>query len=495
MKNKFSDIFLILSIVLAVIVLAGGAAYFSVFGLSRLFAGSGIGVIIFAGIELGKLVAISAIYRKWDILKKKLKYYLSGLVVIAMIITSLGVYAFLVNSYQSTKYNMENRDSKIQLMVNKKNLFEKELSRYNTNIETSTNRINTISGIRNNQERRLDTLYMRRSNTGAKRTETLINSSDEQINILNKSIENNMKESNRVNDSISYYDQKILELKSSDISKEIGPLKYISELTGFSMDNVVTYLTLLIIFLVDPFAIGLLLLFNELTMNSKNDSDKKLVTNFFRKKEEDIQPEIKEYETEPVYIPSEEPKEKEVVFSPPLKTINLDNLDIRKEEVKEDEIEEEEVQVTKKNDYSLEPCQEGYSEEKIILNKSDIKEGLKVYHNTFGRGIILKSDVEKNRVLINFEDFGIKELNPDFANLSQLICIENVKYLDFAADDPEIQDIIIKQTPIEDEDQIEEEDIIESTIPIEKEIEMEEVEKKTKLIPKILKKWRGKKMI
>ena len=172
MKNKINDIFLLLFIVIALFVLAGGAAYFSVFGLSKLFAGSGIGVIIFAGIELGKLVTISAIYRKWDILKNKLKYYLSFLVIISMIITSLGVYSFLINSYQSTKYNMENRDGRIKLMENKKNLFENELLRYNKNIETSTNRINTINGIRNNQERRLDTLYFRKSNNVAKRTET-----------------------------------------------------------------------------------------------------------------------------------------------------------------------------------------------------------------------------------------------------------------------------------------------------------------------------------
>ena len=46
-----------------------------------------------------------------------------------MLITSLGVYSYLINSYQSTKYKMENRDGQIKLMENKKKLFENEMSR------------------------------------------------------------------------------------------------------------------------------------------------------------------------------------------------------------------------------------------------------------------------------------------------------------------------------------------------------------------------------
>ena len=557
MKIKWKDIILVISVALATIVLAGGAAYFSVFGLSKLFAGATFGLIIFAGIELGKIVAISAVYRKWDTLKKKLKYYLSVLIIVSMLITSLGVYSYLINAYQSTKYKMENRDGQIKLMDNKKKLFENELSRFNKNIETSTNRINTITSLRNNQERRLDTLYNRRFNNVAKRTETLISSSDEQIGLLNKTIENNTRETNRINDSISFYDQKILELKGSDVTREIGPLKYISELTGINMDKVVSYLTILIIFLVDPFAIGLLILFNELTLNENNTKDDNNNTDsskMFRRKKKDEDEVVQEIEETPEEIVQEpvnikEP-EKESVIEPEPQHEDVFGLEqgpptpnfIYEEPVVDveepDVVEEPEP---KKNEILSEICPDGYTETKIELNKSDIKEGLKVYHSTFGRGKILKSDIEKNRILIQFDEFGIKEINPYYANLSEIKCvkkdnIEAVKYLDFFEDDPDIQDIIIKkpkiieetpvetteelvveQTPSEEEiifetpDETTEELVVEQTPPPQEEIidvqkdeivveqpkedvviEPKQDEKKTKFFQKI---WKGKKII
>jgi hypothetical protein len=50
---------------------------------------------------------------------------------------------------------------------------------------------------------------------------------------------------------------------SSDIAGEVGPLKYISELTGAPMANVVNYLILLLIFVFDPLAIALILITNR----------------------------------------------------------------------------------------------------------------------------------------------------------------------------------------------------------------------------------------
>ena len=49
---------------LSALLIAGSAAFFSVFGLSKLFAGASLAVIIMAGsLEFGKLVAASFLYR------------------------------------------------------------------------------------------------------------------------------------------------------------------------------------------------------------------------------------------------------------------------------------------------------------------------------------------------------------------------------------------------------------------------------------------------
>ena len=51
---------------LSALLVAGSAAFFSVFGLSNLFAGAKLSVVVMAGsLEFGKLVAASFLYRFW----------------------------------------------------------------------------------------------------------------------------------------------------------------------------------------------------------------------------------------------------------------------------------------------------------------------------------------------------------------------------------------------------------------------------------------------
>ena len=60
------------------ILIAGNAAYFSVKGIGLLFAGSFMSVIIMASsLEIGKLFAVSFLYRKWHELRWLMKSYLT----------------------------------------------------------------------------------------------------------------------------------------------------------------------------------------------------------------------------------------------------------------------------------------------------------------------------------------------------------------------------------------------------------------------------------
>ena len=87
---------------------AGSAAFYSVFGLSKLFAGASTEVIIMAGsLEFAKLVSASLLYQYWDKINKVLKGYLMIAVFTLMIITSGGIYGFLSGAYQSTAVKSE----------------------------------------------------------------------------------------------------------------------------------------------------------------------------------------------------------------------------------------------------------------------------------------------------------------------------------------------------------------------------------------------------
>ncbi len=267
--------FFIILLTISSLSLAGTAAYFSIFGLAKLFYGAGVGVVILASVlELSKLVTVSYVYRYWKHIAKALRlYYVFGVIFI-MLLTSIGIYGFLTSAYQSTANKIETRDSQIKILENKKVLFIGQVDRMNKSIENSNKRINTISDIRDQQEQRLNSLYGKNSVTSAKRTENQITSSDEQIKNLNLDITQKIQQLNSINDSIAYYDQQIIIAKSSDVSNEIGPLKYLSDLTGMSMNGVVNILVLLIIFVFDPMAITLLIGVNQLTtMYKKRDNN------------------------------------------------------------------------------------------------------------------------------------------------------------------------------------------------------------------------------
>lgn len=506
--------FFIFILSIAALGLAGTAAWFSIFGLTQLFYGAGVGItILAASLEFAKVVTVSYVYRFWKHIEKGLRGFYIFAVVFIMFLTSMGIYGFLASGYQKSANKIELRDSQIKISNSKKTLFVNQLDRLNKSIESSSQRINTISGLRTQQEKRLDNLYNQKYMTVAKRTEGQITGSDEQIKLLNDDITLKMKQTNVVNDSIAFYDQKIADLKASDVTNEVSSYQFISDLTGIAMNKVVNFVALIIIFVFDPLAIALLIAVNRLTMNKEDIPDEKSVNKikeFFRRKkkneneEEEPKPEVVEPESVPV--PDPEPIKRTSLFTR-LFTKDEDEL----EENEYSEVNEEHSE-PKKKETLFENCPDGYQEEKIDLNISNIKEGLRVFHNTFGNGVITKFNADKTVVFINFEGVGTKELSSEYANLKERICVETITHLDFAENNPEIQDIHVKKPEEENPEKIIEEDEpniqdvkrpfveeenpineVEEQTPIEPEKIIElDVEKKKKLFQKI---WRGKKII
>ena len=244
------------------IFLAGTAAYFSVWGLSQLFAGASLAVIIMASVlEVGKVIITTALHTYWSNLNRGLKVYLTTAVVILMIITSAGIYGFLSNAYQKTANELEIHEGEINVLVTKKDAFQASIDenkrliidKVNEKEETSNRlnkRIDNIDFTKGNQSRRADIATAE----GNKRLNTI----SSEIDVLNA-------KNSVLLDSVNKYNVEVLELKSgSKIAGEVGPLKYISELTGTPMANVVNYLILLLIFVFDPLAIALVLATNRI---------------------------------------------------------------------------------------------------------------------------------------------------------------------------------------------------------------------------------------
>ena len=97
---------------ISALLIAFSAAFFSVFGLSKLFAGATLSVIIMAGsLEFGKLVAASFLYRYWDRINLLQKFYMTLATIILIIITSAGIFGFLSNAYQGATVEFEKQST------------------------------------------------------------------------------------------------------------------------------------------------------------------------------------------------------------------------------------------------------------------------------------------------------------------------------------------------------------------------------------------------
>jgi hypothetical protein len=257
MKIKFS-FFLGLSAAL----IAGCAAYYSVFGLSQLFAGASTAVIIMASsLEFTKIVAVSFLHRYWKNISGALRFYLTIGVFVLVCITSGGIYGFLSNAYQKTANKLEITDGELAILTNKKDLFQKNLDDNKNIISLKTNRIEQLTNLRTTQESRLDAAT---NNAARTRARADIGQANTEIQKLSIEIDTLNAKNTALLDSVNLYATKSIETKSnSSVTSEIGPLKYLSQLTGYPMDKVVNWFILLLIFVFDPLAVAMVVATNR----------------------------------------------------------------------------------------------------------------------------------------------------------------------------------------------------------------------------------------
>lgn len=251
-------------IALSALSISVSAAYYSVFGLSKLFSGVGAAIIIMASaLEASKLVIASLLHRYWATINKLLKVYLSFALVVLMLITSAGIYGMLSSGYQQTLNQSNSIEGEVAIVKGKKEYFEKRISRIEEQITSNNTRINSLVNLRKQQETRLDTLYQREKYYSARKTENVIKEANKDIKTLETQITDFGLNINNLNDSIAKLDQKIIEIEmSNEAAAELGPLKYVSELLDKPMDVIVNWLILTLVVVFDPLAISLVIAAN-----------------------------------------------------------------------------------------------------------------------------------------------------------------------------------------------------------------------------------------
>ena len=239
MKNhKLSILTFVTSLAIAAV-----AAWYSIIGLTAIFAAAVIPIIIMGIVlEIGKLVAAAWVYNHWRETSILLRTYLVSAIVVLMLITSMGIYGFLSKSHIDAGINTGEISVKIERVDNRIKSEQRQIDRAEKNIlEMDTTLEKTEYGFFD------DSRLEERKRQSVER---------EQLNsIITKS-------ENSIDDLLDKKSEYELEVKNFEV--EVGPIKYIAALIYGDeaknyLDNTVRYVILLLIFVFDPLAVLLLI--------------------------------------------------------------------------------------------------------------------------------------------------------------------------------------------------------------------------------------------
>ena len=216
---------------LSALLVAGSAAFFSVFGLSNLFAGAKLSVVVMAGsLEFGKLIAASFLYRFWDNINRLLKIYLVTGVIILVGITSAGIFGYLSNAYQGATINFEKQSTELLALEDRLDVLEEDRVFLKQELEDQVESLpeNYITAKRNLREQ-----Y------------------NPQIQVISNDI---LEVKGRISD---------LEIELIETGVDVGPAIYLAKAFETDVDNVVKFFIFILIFVFDPLAVSLVLAFNH----------------------------------------------------------------------------------------------------------------------------------------------------------------------------------------------------------------------------------------
>jgi|TARA_Y100001938_G_C8087130_1_gene432727 hypothetical protein len=216
---------------LSALLIAGSAAFFSVFGLSKLFAGATLSVIVMAGsLEFGKIVGASFLYRYWNTISNWLKIYMTVGVVTLVGITSAGIFGYLSNAYQGATIQFEKQSTTLLYKEDRLEQLEE------------------------------DKIYLKEELEQA-----IASLPDNYITAKRKLREEYNPKVLELNDMILNIKQEVGDLKVGLIETgvDVGPAIYLARAFNTDIDTVVKFFIFILIFVFDPMAVSLVIAYNR----------------------------------------------------------------------------------------------------------------------------------------------------------------------------------------------------------------------------------------
>lgn len=262
MKKLINSIFnlsnLPILILISALTISITGSFFSIYGLGKLFGGHQIGATILAfAFEFGNIVTAASLKFYWRHLPQILKYPLIIIVITLTILTSMGIYGYLADGFEKTRLKDEVITKRSNLVNIKKESFNQRLNDNKKELESINLSLQELSKGYNQNTQSQQVIK------GQVVTNVIVGNKkglEQQMNSLN--LRKNKLDSLNLTylDSIQYLELQIIEIENSnETNSELGPLKYLANLTGYPMVNIVNWLILLIVIVFQPLALLLII--------------------------------------------------------------------------------------------------------------------------------------------------------------------------------------------------------------------------------------------
>ena len=209
---------------------AFNAAFFSIFGLSKLFSGAFWSVVFMAtSFEVGKLVTASFVYQYWNKLSTLMRGYLITAVVTLIFITSIGIFGFLSNAYQGATLNFKKESTTLLAYEERLEQLEEDKTFLKEELDAQ---VQDLPDNYRTARRKLREQY------------------NPMIQDVSKKIIDMKQEMSEI------------EIGLVQTGVDVGPAIFVAKVFGTDVDTVVTWLIFVFIFVFDPLAVVLTIGFN-----------------------------------------------------------------------------------------------------------------------------------------------------------------------------------------------------------------------------------------
>ena len=284
---SFSNLTLLVALSLSSV-----AAWYSIIGLTAIFAGAVIPVIIMGGIlEVGKITTTVWLRKYWNRCGFLLKLYLVPAVIALALLTSMGIFGFLSKAHMEQGITSGDVQDKIAL--------------YDEKIKTSKENIDANRKALKQMDEAVDQVMGRSTTeTGADKAVQIRRSQQKERTRLFAEIEAEQKKITALNE-----ERAPIAAEVRKVEAEVGPIKYIAALIyGDNADNnmleaSVRWVIILLVIVFDPLAIALVLAANASKEWDKEEGDSPLGS------ETSAPPTV----TEPAYEPDDGPLTEEQI--------------------------------------------------------------------------------------------------------------------------------------------------------------------------------------